>query len=48
MSPERLRRASVMASRRLVLTQSSGFVGSKEGATPQKPWPCVVRERESP
>jgi hypothetical protein len=28
-------------------TFSLGFVGIKEGATPQQPWPFWVRERES-
>ena len=36
-----------MASRRVVLTRSPGFVGIKEGATTQQPWPLLVRERES-
>ena len=46
-APARLRRASVMASRRVVVPRSPGFLGSKEGATPQQTWPVLVRERES-
>ena len=44
-SPERLRRASVMASRRWVVTRSPGFWGLKEGATTPQTWPVWVRER---
>jgi hypothetical protein len=43
--PERISRARLMASRRLVVTRSPGFVGSKEDATPQQTWPLLVRER---
>ena len=44
-SPERISRASVMASRRLVLTRFPGLVGINEGATTQPTWPLWVRER---
>jgi hypothetical protein len=44
-SPERLSRASGLASRRSVLTRSPAFCGSKEGATPPQPSPCFSRER---
>jgi hypothetical protein len=44
-SPERLRRASVSAPQRLVLTRSPASLGISEGAPTQQPWPCVVKER---
>jgi hypothetical protein len=44
-SPERLRRASVSASRRLVWTRSPGFGGMNEGAITQQTCPFLVRER---
>jgi hypothetical protein len=43
--PERIRRASVRASRRVVVPRSPAFLGMKEGATTQQSWPVVVRER---
>jgi hypothetical protein len=42
-SPERIKRASVIASRRLVLTRSPGFLGINEGAMPQQTGPFWVR-----
>ena len=44
-SPERSSRASLRASRRVILTRSPGLVGSNEGATTQQTWPVGVRER---
>jgi hypothetical protein len=39
-SPERIRRASLIAARRLVLPRSPGFLGIKEGATPSRHGLC--------
>ena len=47
-APERIRRASVMASRRVVVTRSPGFVESKEGATTQQPCPLLGQRAGEP
>ena len=45
-APARIRRASVLASRRGVLTRAPAVVGIQDGAPTQQTGPCVVRERE--
>lgn len=41
-SPARLRRASIVASRRFVFTQSPGFRGINDDATTSHRWPRLV------